>query len=96
MKILALAYLAYSTTLSLITFVIYGWDKRQAKQNGWRVPEKRLHRYSLLGGWPGAIAGQQFFRHKTQKWKFKAVATIAAVLHLLAIGGAVYAILVWG
>ena len=57
--------------MSVVAFLLYGWDKRQAKNDGWRVPEKRLHVLAFLGGWPGAMFGQNYFRHKTQKSEFK-------------------------
>ncbi len=59
--------------ISLVTFVQYGWDKRQAKKQKRRIPEKRLHLLALLGGTPGALLGQLFFRHKTKKKRFQVV-----------------------
>jgi uncharacterized membrane protein YsdA (DUF1294 family) len=57
--------------LSLVSLAVYGFDKRRAKLEGDRVPEKTLHILSLLGGWPGAILGQKLFRHKTIKKRFR-------------------------
>ena len=67
---------------SIAAFVMYGWDKRQAKTNGWRVPEKQLHALAFLGGWPGAMLGRNYFRHKTQKAEFKIMTWLAAGLHV--------------
>ena len=53
--------------MSLLTLVVYAWDKRQAIRGGWRVPEARLHLLELCGGWPGALVARQWLRHKTQK-----------------------------
>lgn len=86
----ALWYAAAVLILSVISFGLYGWDKRQAKLDRWRTPEKNFHLLSLLGGWPGAIAGQQFFRHKTQKQSFRAMFWLTVVLHLAAVGLAIY------
>lgn len=73
--------------MSLLTLGFYAWDKRQANQRGWRVPEKRLHILSLLGGWPGALIGQRWLKHKTIKTKFRAVFWLTVVIHVsLAIG----------
>lgn len=69
---------------------MYGWDKRQAKNNGWRVPEKNLHIVSLFGGWPGAILGQNYFRHKTQKQSFRLTFWTTVVLHVVAVGYLLY------
>ena len=43
--------------MSVITFVFYGYDKRQAIKNRSRVPEVILHILALLGGTPGAFLG---------------------------------------
>ena len=76
--------------MSSITFLMYGWDKRQAKTDGWRVPEKRLHALAFLGGWPGAMLGQNYFRHKTQKTEFKVMTWLAAGVHAVLIGWYLY------
>ena len=90
MKYLAFAYLAVVVTLSLVAFVAYGFDKRRAQKGGRRVPENTLHLMALLGGWPGALAGQKVFRHKTQKLSFQIVYWACVALHLIAVCGAVY------
>jgi len=76
--------------MSAATFLTYGWDKFQAKNNGWRISEKQLHTMSFLGGFPGAILGQNYFRHKTQKKEFKIVNWLAAALHLFLMGAYIY------
>jgi uncharacterized membrane protein YsdA (DUF1294 family) len=67
--------------LGLLGFTLYGWDKRQAKRSGQRVPELRLHGLALLGGFAGAWLGMLVFRHKTQKPVFRVVLVLAALLH---------------
>ena len=86
----AIAYLIALLAFSGISFLLYGWDKRQARLNRWRVPEKNFHLLALLGGWPGAIAGQKFFRHKTHKQPFRRWFWLTVVLHLLVVGWAIY------
>ena len=75
-------YAAICLVMSLVTFAAYGMDKRQAKTGGRRISEARLQWLALLGGWPGAWAGQQFFRHKTQKFVFRVVFWFIVALHL--------------
>ena len=58
---------------SLVAIVGYAIDKRAAGTGGWRVPESSLLVIGLIGGWPGAIIAQQFFRHKTKKAIFRSV-----------------------
>ncbi|MBQ3223440.1 MAG: DUF1294 domain-containing protein, partial [Clostridia bacterium] len=55
---------------NLITFTVYGADKRRAKRGGRRVPEKTLFLLAVMGGSPGALAGMYTFRHKTRHWYF--------------------------
>lgn len=59
--------------LSLVTLVTYFRDKRAAERQAWRVPEATLQCLALSGGWPGALIGQQRFRHKTRKLSFQIV-----------------------
>ena len=41
-------------------------DKRRAKKDKWRIPEKRLFLVAAIGGSIGSILGMQLFRHKTK------------------------------
>lgn len=59
--------------MSLITFFIYRIDKQAAQLDIWRTKEATLQSLSLFGGWPGALAGQQIFKHKSKKIKFQLV-----------------------
>lgn len=63
----ALFYVA----MSLLTFLVYGWDKRAARLKRQRVPEQTLHTWSWLGGWPGALLARQFLRHKSSKKEYR-------------------------
>ena len=90
MKYIALPYLAAVALMSTVAFAAYGFDKRRARMDGRRVPEKTLHLMALLGGWPGALMGQRVFRHKTQKISFRIVFWLCVALHLAIVGGAVY------
>ena len=64
------ALLIYLALINLTTFIIYGADKRRARQGKWRVPEKTLFLLPLLGGSIGALLGMRTFRHKTKHWYF--------------------------
>jgi uncharacterized membrane protein YsdA (DUF1294 family) len=76
----SLALLGAYVVLSVVTFVAYGLDKSAAEKGRWRTPESALHLLSLVGGWPGALAGQRVFRHKTRKQPFRTIfwATVIA------------------
>ncbi len=63
--------LAYLLLISITTYACYWLDKRRAQRGLWRIPEKSLHSFELLGGWPAAYLAQQVFRHKTNKRNFR-------------------------
>jgi uncharacterized membrane protein YsdA (DUF1294 family)/cold shock CspA family protein len=62
--------------VSMLSILIYAFDKSAAMNRRWRTRESRLHLLALLGGWPGAWIAQLLFRHKTRKTSF--VVTFAA------------------
>ena len=62
--------LVWLAVINLLTFVVYGADKRRARKGKWRVPEKTLFLLPLLGGSIGALLGMRVFHHKTKHWYF--------------------------
>ena len=60
----------YLVLINLAAFVLMGLDKRKAKKNLWRIPEKTLFLSAILGGSAGAIAGMDVFHHKNRHWYF--------------------------
>ncbi|MGN0157739.1 MAG: DUF1294 domain-containing protein [Brotaphodocola sp.] len=75
--------LFYLLVINLMTFILYGDDKRRAVKNKWRIPEKTLLGAAFLGGSAGALAGMQVFHHKTKHWKFKIGVPVCLVLHVV-------------
>ena len=63
--------LIYFLVMNIITFLLMGYDKHEAKVDQWRISEKALFLFCLFGGSIGGICGMYAFRHKTQKWYFK-------------------------
>ena len=63
--------LIYFLVMNIITFLLMGYDKHEAKVNQWRISEKALFLFCLFGGSIGGICGMYIFRHKTQKLYFK-------------------------
>ena len=60
----------YLAAVNVVTFTVYGIDKRKARRGTWRIPEKTLFLLPLLGGSVGALLGMKVFRHKTKHWYF--------------------------
>ncbi len=74
-------YWIWLAAISIITFLLYGFDKAQSKTDGWRVPEVVLHGLALTGGFPGGWAGRSLFHHKTKKGFFVFVLVISTMIH---------------
>jgi uncharacterized membrane protein YsdA (DUF1294 family) len=77
--------LSWVLSITVVTFLTYGYDKAVAGSGRTRVPEAVLLTLALVGGTVGAIAGMLIFRHKTAKWSFilKFVAVLVAQVALL-------------
>jgi uncharacterized membrane protein YsdA (DUF1294 family) len=72
-------------SVNLVTFILYGYDKAEAKSGGLRVPEVVLHGLALAGGFLGGWAGRLVFRHKTRKPIFTVVLTASTLIWLVAL-----------
>ena len=62
----------YLVVMNVLGVAVMWSDKRRARLNRWRIPEKVLFGVSLLGGSAGTWAGMYLFRHKTKHWYFVA------------------------
>lgn len=71
--------LAWLGMMSVVAFLLFGFDKWRASRAGERVSEARLLWFSALGGWFGGLLGMMVFRHKTAKWSFKIKFIVAAL-----------------
>jgi uncharacterized membrane protein YsdA (DUF1294 family)/cold shock CspA family protein len=56
--------------MSLATLMLYAFDKSAAMNRRWRTTENTLLVAGLLGGWPGGLLAQGWFRHKSRKTGF--------------------------
>ena len=95
-------FVVYLAAINLITFCVYGADKRRAKIQGARrvpeffgnslvqvVPEKTLFALALLLGSAGALFAMRVFHHKTRHWYFR-FGIPAILLAQIAAGAYVY------
>ena len=71
---------------SLVAFLAYGFDKGAAERNTWRTKESTLHLFGLIGGWPGALAAQRYFSHKSSKSSFQTMFWTTVVLNCAGLG----------
>jgi len=66
---------------SLLTYIVYYFDKVAARKNAWRTQESTLHFMALIGGWPGALVAQQVLCHKSKKPSFRNVFWLTVLLN---------------
>ena len=74
--------IVYILVINLVTFLMYGIDKRRAKKNKWRISEKALLIAAAIGGTVGALLGMKKLHHKTKKWKFKILVPLFLILQI--------------
>jgi len=74
--------LIYLAAINIITFAMYGIDKKRAIKDQWRIPEKTLLGAAFIGGSLGALAGMKAFRHKTKHGKFKVLIPVFLMMHI--------------
>lgn len=86
MKGLFIVCLAAEILMSLVSFCVYAYDKRQAKAGGWRIPERTLLLLAFAFGAPGALAGMRVMHHKTLKKRFTLSVPAFLVLQLALLG----------
>ncbi len=70
--------------LSVVTFILFGLDKRRAVKHRWRISERTLLFSSFFGG-IGGLLGMLVFHHKTRKWKFRILVPLCAFINALII-----------
>lgn len=78
MESIAMSWIIF---MSIWAFIAMGYDKRQAKRKGRRVPEKNLWLLAFIGGGIGAYVGMQMFRHKTRHTSFRIGFLLLAMIY---------------
>ncbi len=87
MKAFSIALACWFLVCSLLSFLLCAVDKRAAKHEKRRIPEKRFFLLALSGGGAGLWCGMLCFRHKTKHWYFWAWAVLTTLSQL--------ALLIW-
>lgn len=73
----------YLAVTDVLAFILYGLDKRRAKEGQWRISERTLILIAVIGGSAGAIAGMYVFHHKTRHWYFRYGLPVILVLQII-------------
>ncbi len=74
-------FFIFLVVMNISTFIVYFFDKMQAKNNRERVSEVRLILMALFGGSIGAFISMKIFNHKTRKWYFSYGVPLMALAH---------------
>lgn len=82
--------LLYWFLMSIYAFILFGVDKARAKNNGRRIPEKKLLTVSALGGAIGSGLAMLIFHHKTKKERFTKKVPLFIALTVLVAAGCFY------
>ncbi len=80
------ALLYYLIVINVVTFLVYGIDKRKAKKGSWRISEATLLILAAIGGSIGALLGMKIWHHKTMHKKFKYGFPLIFIIQILLIG----------
>ena len=68
--------------MSAFLFVLMGIDKFKARTGRWRISERALFVFALLGGAIGGTAGMFLFHHKTRHRSFRLLFPLLAAAQL--------------
>lgn len=71
----------FALAVSILTYVLYAFDKRAARRGEGRTSERFLHFLELAGGWPGAFLAQCNLRHKRTKVSYQVVFWLIVAAH---------------
>ncbi|MBR4436065.1 MAG: DUF1294 domain-containing protein [Clostridia bacterium] len=79
--LVVLIWIAFTSLIGFFSMLI---DKNRAKKHKWRISERMLFVFALIGGSLGSLIGMWLFRHKTKHWYF--VVFIPLILVCQAVG----------
>ncbi len=75
----------YLLGINGVTFALYVIDKLKSKKGWWRIPEKTLLLFAVIGGSMGALCGMRLFHHETKHKKFSLVVPILLAIQIVLI-----------
>lgn len=68
--------------INLAGFITVGVDKYKSQKKLWRIPERVLFWFAIIGGSIGVYTGLLLFRHKTRRWYFMIGIPLIIVIQL--------------
>lgn len=82
-NIIETCFIIYILIINIITYILYAYDKHQAKKHKWRVKESTLLLLPLIMGSPGALIAMYTLRHKTKHKKFTLLVPMLLILNIV-------------
>jgi uncharacterized membrane protein YsdA (DUF1294 family) len=79
--------------MSLVSFFLFGSDKKKAQKGADRIKEKTLLMSAVYGGAIGAFIGRIIFHHKTDKKYFSVTIILSLLLQLAVLAILIYLLL---
>lgn len=70
----------YFFIMNILSFFLFGLDKKKSIKKEYRIPEKVLFLITVLGGAFGSLFGMFFFHHKNRKLKFLLFVPLSCIL----------------
>lgn len=89
-QIILIVYAIYLVFMSVVSFFLFGNDKKKAENGKDRTKEKTLLFSAVYGGAIGAFIGRIVFHHKTDKKYFSIVISLSLLLQLVVLGALIY------
>lgn len=77
--------LVYLLLINAAGFLIMHSDKRRAVKKHWRIPERTLMAFAVLGGSAGVFLAMVTLRHKTKHPKFSVGVPLLLTVQTLAL-----------
>lgn len=72
--------------MSIVSFIVMGWDKYRAMTGGWRVSNTTHYVITFFFGSPGTIIAMLIFRHKIRSNAYKVSVLAGLLLNLFFTG----------
>ncbi|MBP3338179.1 MAG: DUF1294 domain-containing protein [Lachnospiraceae bacterium] len=80
---LIMILIIYLVIINVAGFISMALDKHFAIKGKWRIPEKTLFLFAILGGSIGSNAGMQICRHKTKHWYFVVFMPLILIIQIV-------------
>ncbi|MFD1039590.1 DUF1294 domain-containing protein [Virgibacillus byunsanensis] len=75
--------LPYLIGVNIVSLILMGIDKRKAKKQQYRIPERTFWMLAIIGGSFGSFLGMRLYHHKTKHRSFMVGMPVLMILHFI-------------